>query len=550
MASQNSNTKALGADIRALSNALVKDADDYGEQWSPSDVGDANREHLHLQSGALFKRGDPVAGGAEARSRYEDQLESAEHLIRGVAARLLAERLHNLYRFATLAFGPERAVKSLASLDTHKQTAIAALTRCLDDPRLNEPKRQFKQAAEQVPEEIELFTFISSEYAESYWDGMERIAGEYISNLRAYLASLNKYGEYLRHRAMTRRYVFLNSKRRRLSERIEAIIEELNGERLHRGKEGLRRELESQGASGKKRLSDTFVGRFLGRKPEKSPEPQTDQEKNKLEETFDAITKTKKELQANRNRLREQVMAIDTEFKDAGIDRTEISLEAYEPDAGILQRKQALRSAERLSRTCLPLQRLVAAAGSEASNMAHIRTLKQFEKLTTSLAPSRTLLSAIEVTDRLLRIYAMDPIRFLGVCLLHTPVRKVELFEAKRKRAQSLDEWLGECESNARRTDTTLEYFLTEVAHAAPERFGQAAADECRLLLGSREVAQEIARNDARHEGSADRRLSRDHRQHERRQGERRTNVIAVDFDRRRGNERRQTERRVASRRG
>jgi hypothetical protein len=544
----NSERKLLANDIQALSKALVSDAQTHGENWSPTSMTTPT-ESLHLKGDMLRA----PSGGSQVseldQRRRDEYLDAARHLIHGVAERLLAERLHDLYCFSTMALQPERVVQRYNKLSAARQNAITAFVHCLDDVELADARQQFKDAAASAPDEVSLHSFVNAEYAESYWQGVETITAEYISDVREYLASLSAYGDYMRKRAMKRRYVFMKDKRNRLTEQIQTIVEQLDGARLHRGKEQLRRNLESQGTSSDGH-SDSFVGRILGRKKARQDKrPDAAAEESHLEAEFEAIAKAKRDLQTARDRGMEQIRAINMEFSDAGITPEELSLDTYEPDSAVLLQKKSRSSAQKFARIRFPLQQFVKSLDISESRPAPVLMGKLY-KLLSGIAPSKTLLATIEVTRRLVQVYAMDPERFLSVCLEHRPPRDVQLHTAEKSRTRTLDQWLKVCLEGIKRKDYTVEYYLSEIVHMAPERFAKAASDECNLLLGTRQDAIEIAQQDAKHEGQTDRRLSADHRQAQRRQGDRRTNVIEVDFDRRGGQDRRHQERRTGSRRG
>ena len=361
----------LTAYVVRLREALQADADEHQEPWSPGrnnlDTGTSGLQKVsafRLTGEELDSSQFPPASTREAAEvSYAGKLAAATHVVIGAAARALVPRLEALHQHAAAQSGIETSKQVLEKVREFEADIRVAMEACFTDRKMAAVETAFKDALDGVPNDIVLFTLFPNELAETYWQGLLKVLSDYVEADVDYLDSVKDYTAQARNAVAVRRYAFLDDQRKHLTKRLESLIIQLDGKRLHADKESLRKQLDlaeaalklaranSQGKPVAEEGSTTtgertLFGKLLGRAREYKPAgvdtvtsmfdavskevgrdvalEELEREVRVLKSNFESLDDVRQDLLTERNRIRAEIEAIDAEFSAASVDRSKL----------------------------------------------------------------------------------------------------------------------------------------------------------------------------------------------------------------------------------
>ena len=437
--------------------------------------------------------------GDDSGSMTTMKLVYGSRMLAGTALRMLIPRiklLHEQLLIFRRAGKLDAVVKRVR--DNHLQYKMA-LFFLLDSEEFSAQADRFRHLIGELPEDIEVLSMHTDELIDSYLGALQAVVSEFSQADQDFLDTLSNYGNALVAERQHQKRSFLEAERDKLSGRFEELMESLDGSKLHRERETLRRDLESAkvelvaaggGQAGSVDDSDeevaglkTLLRAFsFGRRNESDDRGAATRREgggrallariSELEKRFKALERVKDKLIASRDELREQLSDIEAALASTG--ESDVLQSAHE---GLVQARvmgkmqERQQSFERLRLVCAPLQAFRDAhsngdAKTQSSANCIAQAVRGLEMVTTSSSMYQEI---FELIQKLLAVYWANPARALSVFQYEARgVRELTRPGAPHT-SQGMDDWYAEMKDHATSDDESLKQFLTTLRITVPE---------------------------------------------------------------------------------
>lgn len=423
----------------------------------------------------------------------------ASRILAGAALRMLIPRLKLLHD-QLVAF--RRAGKLdvvVKRLRDNQLQYKMALFFALDSPEFSAQADEFRRLTGELPEDIELFSMHTDELIDSYLSALQMALGEFSQADQDFLDTLASYSGALVAERQNQKRSYLEAERMKLGARFDELMESLDGSKLHRERETLRRDLESakdelaalgvskaaggddseEDEAGLKTLLRAFSFGTLGATAERPGAPHREAGSRALlaritalEKRFKALERVKDKLIAQRDTLREQLSDIEAALASTGEENTLQSVHEGLEQARVMGKMQERQqSFDRLRAVCAPLQVFRGASSSgDARTQSSANCLAQMVRSLDAVTTSSSMYHEIfELIRKLLAVYWSNPTRALAV-FQHEARSVRELTRPGSVHiSQPMHVWFDEIKEHAGSDDEPLKQFLTTLRITTPE---------------------------------------------------------------------------------
>ena len=425
----------------------------------------------------------------------------ASRILAGTALRMLIPRLKLLYEQLLIFRRAGKLDVIVKRVRDNQLQYKMALFFLLDAEEFSEQADTFRRRVGELPEDIELFTMHTDELIDSYLSALQTVLAEFAQADQLFLDTLSNYINALITERQIQKRTYLEIERDKLSGRFDELMESLDGSKLHRERETLRRDLESAkgelaalgaGAAAPASVDEeeaeeaslkTLLRAFsFGKRAppaEGAASPRREGSNRALlakitalEKRFNALERVKEKLIASRDALREQLSDVEAAMASTGEDNVLKSAHEGLEQARVMGKLQERQQRfERLRLVCAPLQafRDVKSTGdarTQSSANCIAQAVRALDMITTSSSMYEEI---FELIQKLLAVYWGNPARALGVFQQEARSVRELTRPGTAPISQGMDDWFSEIKEHAKSDDEPLKQFLTTLRITAPE---------------------------------------------------------------------------------
>lgn len=440
----------------------------------------------------------------------------ASRILSSAALRMLIPRLKLLYEQLLVFRRAGKLDVVVKRIHDNQLQYKMALFFLLDAEEFSGQADRFRARTSDLPEDVELLTMNSDELIDSYLTALQTVLGEFAQADQDFLDMLSNYlGALVAERQIQKRD-YLDSERSKLSERFDELMESLDGSKLHRERETLRRDLES----AKDELAALGVGAVAGEEEEDvedaglktllrafsfgkraAPVERDTQPRREggskalqakitgMEKRFNALERVKDKLIASRDALREQLSDIEAAIASTGEENVLQTAHEGLVQARVMGKLQERQQCfERLRLLCAPLQAFRdATSGGDARTRSSARCVAQAVRALDMVTASSSMYQEIfELIQKLLAVYWSNPARTLNVFQQESRCVRELTRPGSATISQDMDGWYGEMKEHAASDDEPLKQFLTSLRITAPEEVKRHVEAEFQFLYSPR----------------------------------------------------------------
>lgn len=469
-------------------------------------IGIRDRRHLSVLREA--------EGEEEPETLWQLKAGFAMRVLAGTALRTLIPRFVLLQEQLLACRGREAASRLEAYGAKHFLRHKTGLLRLLESAPLAEVNAAFRRDLAEVPNDIQIFTLQDEDLVDSYLAAIGRLGAEFAAADRHYLDALQSYREVLGRERQNQKRAYLEAEADRIGARVAEILESLDGEKLHRQRQTLRRDLESAIAElrtargeagesvekaidplaegGESSIRLLFRSMRFGRKDGGAGQARGDTATRALEariaqmeRRFEALERVKEKLIAERDGLREQLANIEAAMQGTPEDDPLQSGQEGLGQSRLMTRAQERRvRLERLSALCAPLAHYLEAYRRGTAVFRGVaRALLGFAELLGSVTDAQAPYRRVdEALQQLLALYWSNPLRILSLVQRETVYVRSLARVAPPRAGQQVATWLEELKAQAGQDEESMAQFLASVRITAPEEIKRHVEAEFQFL--------------------------------------------------------------------